>query len=367
MKQIRLFPDLDELAAANGFNNSQELNRLVARIPLETPEQQAVFQEWQRHDGSKAGLAHLLTKMAAPQNTNGAAAAPPGLRQQLDMIDEALEVHNGIAVFGLFSGGHDSLVASHIASHHPLFRGVIHLNTTTGLRECFEFVGQTCEEQGWPLLTQKPFLPYESYLVHFGFPGPPMHSLMYSRLKDRPLRALLKNIKKNLGAGRGERIVLVSGVRKQESNRRAEIQDRPHVEDSRVWTPVISDFSASDCAYYMQHHGLKRSPVKDRIHLSGECFCGAFARDGEYHELDFWYPYQAERIRRWQRLVQVAQENQLWELGNGLRDPDDVIDRQYCRWGPKSGIPQEQMAFPMCHFCRGLGNGQNDVSGVNHE
>lgn len=300
------------------------------------------------------------------------ADSPPGLSAQMTLIDEALEMHRGIAVFALFSGGHDSLVAAHIASYHPKFMGVIHLITTTGLRENLQYVVDTCREQNWRLITRKPFLSFESYLVKFGFPGPPMHGFMYSRLKDRPLRVVLKEIRKDLRADKRERIVLVSGVRKQESDRRAEIQDRPHTEGTRIWTPVIADYSSSDCTYYIRENKLKRSPVKDKIHLSGECFCGSFSRPGEYQEIDFWFPYQAERIRRWQRLVQIARENQLWELEQGLRDPDDVIKPQFCRWGPKSGVPQEQALLPMCHFCRGAvlyGNGQveNDAGRMSAE
>lgn len=152
----------------------------------------------------------------------------------MEMIDRAIEEHHGIAVYSLFSGGHDSLVATHVASHHPMFRGVIHIDTGTGLRETREFVEKTCEEQGWELIVIKAHLPFESYLVKLGFPGPGMHHYIYTRLKDRPLRYLLGQLKSEFGAGRKHHFILASGVRKDESDRRADIQDHPHVDKSIV-------------------------------------------------------------------------------------------------------------------------------------
>lgn len=44
------------------------------------------------------------------------------------------------AVYGLFSGGHDSLCSTHIASTMPNFKGVVHANTGIGIEETREFV-----------------------------------------------------------------------------------------------------------------------------------------------------------------------------------------------------------------------------------
>lgn len=87
--------------------------------------------------------------------------------------------------------------------------------------------------------------------------------------------------------------------------------------------------------------------------------CGAYSRPGEYQEVEYWYPYQAERIRRWQELVALARENQQWEIEQGVRKADEVIEQKFCRWGPKTNVPQEQMPImPMCHFCRNVTVGE---------
>lgn len=266
---------------------------------------------------------------------------------ELQLIDQAVSEYKVDRVYGLFSGGHDSLTACHYASNHPKFAGCIHIDTTTGLPETQEFVKETCKAQGWPLIIQRPFLEYTSLIMKYGFPGAPFHGFMYQRLKERPLNEVIKKIKNGK-----ENIGLISGVRKQESDRRAEISDDLHKDGSKIWIPLIANFSAIDCTDYIADNNLTRSPIKDKIHMSGECFCGAFSRPGEFHELKFWYPWQAERIERWQELVRLAQSLQIWEQENGFRE-DVTIKEKHCEWGHHAGNTSNQMElFPMCAFCR---------------
>lgn len=267
----------------------------------------------------------------------------------MHIVDEAIKEYNVKQVYSLFSGGHDSLTATHIASQHPNFTGVIHIDTTTGLPETQQFVKETCQAQGWPLIIQQPFLPYTALLMKYGFPGGGMHGFMYQRLKERPLRQVIRAIKKEFG---GKNIGLVSGVRQQESDRRALISADNYKDGSKVWIPLIADFTASDCTNYISDHHLKRSPVKDKLHMSGECFCGCFTKTFEYQELKIWYPKKAEQIRRWRRLVREAMDLQIWEKANGFRDEIEIKPK-YCEWGnsSKTAIDQPTL-FPMCNFCR---------------
>lgn len=270
----------------------------------------------------------------------------------VEIIDQLQKEHNVIGVYSLFSGGHDSLVATHLASQHPDFDGVIHIDTGTGLPETRQFVEETCEKHGWNLIVKQPYMPYEGLIMKLGFPGPMQHGFMYARLKDRPLRALMKKLKKLHNGDRYSKLIFISGVRKQESNRRAEIQDEPHVEGARIWTPVITDWTATDCTRYIKKHKLDRSPVKDMLHISGECFCGAYKKRGEFQDLEMFFPKQAERIRKWQELVVKAREIQVWEHENGLRE-EVKIEQKYCQWGPAVAVPNDQIGmFPMCQYCR---------------
>ena len=271
---------------------------------------------------------------------------------ELEMIDRAMEEHEIIGVYSLFSGGHDSLTVTHLTSHHSAFSGVIHIDTGTGLPETKKFVRETCREHEWPLIIHRPHMPYESFIVKRGFPGPAGHGWMYDRLKDRALRIATRDIRLAADAARKSKVMLISGVRKQESDRRAAIQDDMHEEGIRLWMPLIAQWTATDCSNYMKDNGLKRSPVKDTLHMSGECFCGAYKKPHEFNEVEYWYPDQAERIRKWEELVQCAYKNQLWEQECGLRE-EMTIEEWTTQWGTSRDYSNEQQPlFPMCQLCR---------------
>lgn len=258
-----------------------------------------------------------------------------------DVLGEAAERYGLDAYYALFSGGHDSLSATHVASQHPLFRGVIHIDTGTGIEETRDFVEETRHREGWQLHVGKPATTYEMLLVKMGFPGAPQHSLMYQMLKQRPLRQILKTLR----GGTKLRIGLITGVRTQESDRRMGYVDAMRKDSEGIWVNPIHDWGALEVNQYVTAQHLRRSEVRDRLHLSGECCCGSFATAEEYKEIDYWYPKQGARIRAWEQLVRTVNEL-------GLNN----IAATRCRWGHGNGkrVADEQTEmFPLCQFCLG--------------
>ena len=237
----------------------------------------------------------------------------------LALLDQAIEQFDPIAVFGLFSGGHDSLTACHVASQHPKFTGCVHINTGIGIPQTRDFVYETCKREGWNLreirAKEDCGQDFEELVVERGFPGPPHHYKMYNRLKERALKLLTKETK--VGHSVRAKILLVSGCRSQESTRRMghvePIQHRKE-DGARVWAAVIHDWSKIDCNNYMAVNELPRNQVVDTIHKSGECLCGSFAippKDGEvrgeeFRELALWYPEVAAEIERIEMRVREA-------------------------------------------------------------
>lgn len=258
----------------------------------------------------------------------------------MNLIDTALKQYNLSRFYALFSGGHDSLTATHIASQHDAFTGVIHIDTGTGLPETRQFVEDTCREQDWSLHIFTPQMAitagyvaatYEDLIVRYGLPGAPQHNNMYRYLKERPLRLAKAML------APGGKWLLITGVRSQESQRRMGHVKPIREDHSTIWCAPIHDWSALECSAYIRQHDLKRNPVKDTMHISGECFCGCFTSPEELRMLEIFYPAQAERIEQWQQLAREAGHS-----GNKAR------------WGSKDLIPQEQLElFPLCHFCRG--------------
>lgn len=252
------------------------------------------------------------------------------------ILDRAVANHKPVEFFALFSGGHDSLTATAIAFKWAQERGVkmtaAHIDTTIGIPETQQFVRGTCEEQGWPLRIERGDRDYESLVMEFGFPGPGQHGFMYQRLKERGLRKLVRSSKTNWQ----DRVMFITGIRQQESTRRMKHQYEEQREGAQIWAAPIYRFDAVDCARFIEAEGLRRNPVKDKLEMSGECLCGAFAKPGEIKDLELWFPETAERLHDLEAKVEAK----------GLRG---------CTWGQRPPrVHREQMKLevgPLCQSC----------------
>lgn len=257
----------------------------------------------------------------------------------LAVIDQAVREYAPVAVYALFSGGHDSLTSTVIAARHPAFTAVVHINTGIGIAETHDFVQQTCRDQGWELIELRPDVEYEQLvLTRGGFPsGPKSHNSMYWFLKQKPLDGLIRDSKRKPG----DNVMLVTGIRVQESARRmaAGISVPIRRDDhARLWVNPILDWSALDCGRYIDAIGLRRNPVVDLLHRSGECLCGALAREDEIHEIDHWFPAAGERIHRLEAVART----------HGLK---------HTRWASqKKWGDAEQITLPMCASCQVVTN-----------
>jgi hypothetical protein len=75
---------------------------------------------------------------------------------------------------------------------------------------------------------------------------------------------------------------------------------------------------------------LNEASVK--LHMSGECLCGAYAGPGELEEIRFWYPDTAAEIDALEADARAA----------GIPEP-------FCRWGHGQGKPSA--VGRMCSSC----------------
>ncbi len=218
------------------------------------------------------------------------------LTDSLAIISAAVAEHTPTHVFALFSGGHDSLSSTHVASQHPSFTAAVHINTGIGIEETREFVRATCREHGWPLLEYHAREGvYVDRCLRYGMPGgPEQHEYTYHVLKSEQIQRLVRDHKQR----RHDRIMLVTGVRQDESTRRMRLHPTPIRRDGvKVWVHPNLHWSGLDVSRYVDDQGLKRNPVVDKLHRSGECLCGALADPKELDEVAFWYPEVARRIR----------------------------------------------------------------------
>jgi len=230
-----------------------------------------------------------------------------------EILDLAISEHNPSHVFALFSGGHDSLVNTHITMQHPRASAVIHIDTGIGIPQTQDFVRETCAQYGWDLLiyravdnvradgTPDPQV-YEDLVTEFGFPGPGHHQKMYSRLKGRQVERLVRDHKTH----RTDRILLATGLRQNESLRRMAYSDPVTRVGAQLWVNPIFYWSGPDCTEYMAANGLKRNEVKDLLCMSGECLCGAYASEGELDEIETFFPKVGSRLRDLEKRVRAA-------------------------------------------------------------
>ncbi len=147
-----------------------------------------------------------------------------------------------------------------------------------------------------------------------GFPGPAMHGRAYVTLKERQIRALLRESK--VGHSRRARVLFLSGIRRGESRRRANREpiDRLKGTSAVFVNPLISWTDLDMLRYRRQHH-LPESDAAALMHRSGECNCGAFASAAqERATLRALYPEFFASIEALEAEAEAA----------GLR---------WCRWG----------------------------------
>ncbi len=261
----------------------------------------------------------------------------------MNIVDRAIEKYNPSHMFAMFSGGHDSYCATHLISQHPLFTGVCHINTGIGIEQTRQFVRDRCKEHNWKLSEYRAteyvngkgkLSPqcYRDLVLKWGFPGPPVHQLMYIRLKEKALRHFIRNHKTH----HRDKILLVTGIRKQESKRRMGKAKEIVQDGAIVWACPIFDWTKDQVNQYMTDNNLPHNEVVDILHMSGECLCGAFAHEGELAMIETFFPEEGKIIRDLEKEVREAGFPWGWED----RPPEWYLEH-------KKG----QMLMPLCFDC----------------
>lgn len=233
-------------------------------------------------------------------------------------VEEHLRGRKVAASCVLFSGGHDSTTLGHLFRHRATH--AIHANTTIGIEQTRQFVRDTCDAWGLPLVEKVAPISYRDLVLERGFPGPGMHWKMYSRLKERALDLARHDL--GVANSRTSVAVFIAGRRRQESERRADVP-LAESDGSVIWVSPIALWTKPDLnTYRLLHPDVPRNEVSDLLHMSGECLCGAFAHPGELNEIGHWFPEVRAEIEQLQRDVAEAGHEQPFSTwGHGQGDP----------------------------------------------
>lgn len=251
------------------------------------------------------------------------------------LIQEARDRYSPKTALAMYSGGNDSTTMLHLVREQV--DAACHINTGIGIEQTREFVRRTCAEWNLPLIEEVTAESYEDLVLTYGFPGPSLHRVMYQRLKERPLRQVVKRLK---DGDRKARILLLSGIRRWESARRFYAGYEPinEGESGSVWVNPLWDWTPELMLEYRAAFPVPRNEVSDLIHMSGECLCGSFAHPGELDEVALWFPEVAQRIRDLEHRAEQAGVHCRWELP----PPPKQIKGQQNIW-PEVG--------PLCSGC----------------
>lgn len=195
------------------------------------------------------------------------------------------------AIYVMLSGGNDSRTVASVVhralSASPAYRGAALIDTGIGLREAREATGAFALSLGCPLTVVRTPQDYAALVRRHGFPGPAQHAMMYRNLKERAVRVLTRQAK----VLRRDKVLLISGVRQNESVKRMLLTNPVTVDGARVWVNPLFWWSTEERDSYMDACEIERNPISGKVcGTSGDCVCGCNAEDGELEDLTYWFP-----------------------------------------------------------------------------
>lgn len=287
-------------------------------------------------------------------------------------VRRAIDYYDIDHIFLMSSGGNDSSVL--VSWFHQVMRDEIdkknidyevgHIDTEIGIEETRQFAEKFARERELPFKrvsvtdvkndeNYSSVKSFEEFVKENGFPGPGQHSMAYSWLKYRPILKMTKDAKENYQ----DRILFLTGVRSDESTRRMGNTVRFQRDGARVWSAPIMHWTNLDMNRYRKYINLERNPVSDKVHMSGECLCGAYASDNEREEIRFFFPDVIEEIEELEK--EVKDDFQSGECGFSNED--------YTKWAHGRADGEfSAKNHPLCVGCgdrMGMRENQSEGSG----
>jgi len=180
----------------------------------------------------------------------------------------------------LVSGGMDSTTAATVSCEvTPKIDCLVYLDTGTGLEANRRYIEELSDWLGVQLWTLRTHENYEERVREHGFPGASRHSIYYRSLKERQLGKLATMTG-------DQQLVLWTGVRSQESERRMKHVSRLQKADRWIWVAPIHNWSKEECREYVDEQDIPRNELWTKLGRSGDCYCGCFGSREELLDLE---------------------------------------------------------------------------------
>ncbi|HEU4975710.1 MAG TPA: phosphoadenosine phosphosulfate reductase family protein [Baekduia sp.] len=246
------------------------------------------------------------------------------------LLHDAIAEHEPSHIFALYSGGNDSAVACSFTKRAigDLLDAAVFIDTGTALPGVREHVETTTAARGLRLIVLEAGDAFFEMVAKHGVPGPGAHRYPYVNLKERQVDRLIREHKTRWN----DRIMLVSGVRRSESDRRMGTAEPTSRDGCTVWANPLIDWTNAEMRTYRERNGIEPSDAAALMHRSGECNCGAFAAPGEREMLRDLYPDWFERVVvRAERIARRHGKHDRWGERPPGATPDDDATGPLCR------------------------------------
>jgi len=267
------------------------------------------------------------------------------------------------SVVGFFSGGHDSLLATHLASLHPKFYGVVWADTGTGAAETRRYIRETAARYGWVLERGMVHpLAYEANVVQFGFPSPVTHRNIYLLLKATAFSKVLTRITAQTGVAR-TKMAQITGLRRAESTHRQSYVELYYERRNKTGKLLelrvapLWDWSKGERDEMIAHLGLPRNAYADKVGHSYECMCFANLGKGDRELRALLSPqYEAIELKR-EEMAKLAYEIQQMKIEAGMLDEGDRVflgpEKLTSGWHLSHRIKAQVAEFDPFSLCSG--------------
>jgi 3'-phosphoadenosine 5'-phosphosulfate sulfotransferase (PAPS reductase)/FAD synthetase len=282
-----------------------------------------------------------------------------------NIVLDALNKYSPIILLLGFSGGKDSTVLFELIKELNFKFTPFHCNTGIAVEETHEFVRRRCKESHLKLIEQNvTYKSYEEMVLTFGFPSAPQHIQMYSNLKEKSIREILRlKWLSNGDEWKNKNKVIITGVRKAESNRRKfNIHSAAEKRGRQIWINPILNWDDDDIEAYISRRQIELNEVSNNIGMSGDCLCGAYAKKGELEVLKKFYPSVAAQIESISERVKEKGFTWGWDdVKPNQKEYIEVMEKIYpgyknSRVIKKSiklmkEVGQQDLFEPLCHKC----------------
>lgn len=245
-------------------------------------------------------------------------------------------------VYGLCSGGKDSISACATAHKYRPLDGIILVDTTIVAKDgdnkpSYIASKKFAEQLGVPFICIKPKddlkkgfeyvkcvrhygtgKTYENYCKKYGFPHASQHNQAFRFLKKKALVGFVMD--QTTGK---EKIGFISGIRRKESKRRMQNsqligidEDTPRI----IWIAPIYYWTTEEAFKFVKNSDYKLSESYTMLHLSGDCLCGAYASRDELGLLATFYKDTGKQIEKIEKIAFKGHSgSQNWGSGGNMK------------------------------------------------